>query len=242
MNMISLNNKIIFKKIESRNKLNNNLYLKKNREKISKLNTFYSPTNKRKNFILSKNDKSTNTDRDNTITNNIFSKNNKVNFFKINTFDDIKFPNSVDESHKLANFTMKEEKEKKIIKEFNKNIFRKNILIKNKEGSKISELQKNFEVRNFILMKPKIIQFSNLNKNNNKKNNFLLIGKEKPKLKKNLTFLEKRKIFRRNVSFSPINRFKKIEDIYPTVFNIEGGKNFKLLDQIQTEGKKSKKK
>ena len=241
MNMISLNNKIIFKKIESRNKLNNNLYLKKNREKISKLNTFYSPTNKRKNFILSKNDKSTNTDRDNTITNNIFSKNNKVNFFKINTFEGIKFPNSVDESHKLANFTMKEEKEKKIIKEFNKNIFRKNILIKNKEGSKISELQKNFEVRNFILMKPKIIQFSNLNKNN-KKNNFLLIGKEKPKLKKNLTFLEKRKIFRRNVSFSPINRFKKIEDIYPTVFNIEGGKNFKLLDQIQTEGKKSKKK
>ena len=73
MNMISLNNKIIFKKIESRNKLNNNLYLKKNREKISKLNTFYSPTNKRKNFILSKNDKSTNTDRDNTITNTFFS-------------------------------------------------------------------------------------------------------------------------------------------------------------------------
>ena len=87
--MLSLNNKIIFKKIENRKYLKNGLSLKKNYKNLNQLNTFYSPTNRRKNFLLRKNDKSTNTDRDNKIKNKIFSKENKANFFKLKTFDGI---------------------------------------------------------------------------------------------------------------------------------------------------------
>ena len=240
--MLSLNNKIIFKKIEIRKYLKNGLSLKKNYKNLNQLNTFYSPTNRRKNFLLRKNDKSTNTDRDNKIKNKIFSKENKANFFKLKTFDGIKFPNSENRSHKQIKFNVTNEspKEKNIIKEFNKNFFGKKILLDKKEDGKIYELKKNLMVRNFSFNKPKIFDFLSFNKNNN--NNCLSPKKINSKSKRNLILSEKRKNFRRNGSFTPINRFKKIEDIYPTVFNIEGKINLNLLGQIQTESKRNKKK
>jgi hypothetical protein len=240
--MLSLNNKIIFKKIENRKYLKNGLSLKKNYKNLNQLNTFYSPTNRRKNFLLRKNDKSTNTDRDNKIKNKIFSKENKANFFKLKTFDGIKFPNSENRSHKQIKFNVTNEspKEKNIIKEFNKNFFGKKILLDKKEDGKIYELKKNLMVRNFSFNKPKIFDFLSFNKNNN--NNCLSPKKINSKSKRNLILSEKRKNFRRNGSFTPINRFKKIEDIYPTVFNIEGKINLNLLGQIQTESKRNKKK
>lgn len=242
MNMLSLNNKIIFKKIENRKYLKNGLSLKKNYKNLNQLNTFYSPTNRRKNFLLRKNDKSTNTDRDNKIKNKIFSKENKANFFKLKTFDGIKFPNSENRSHKQIKFNVTNEspKEKNIIKEFNKNFFGKKILLDQKEDGKKYELKKNLMVRNFSFNKPKIFDFLSFNKNNN--NNCLSPKKINSKSKRNLILSEKRKNFRRNGSFTPINRFKKIEDIYPTVFNIEGKINLNLLGQIQTESKRNKKK
>jgi len=240
--MLSLNNKIIFKKIENRKYLKNGLSLKKNYKNLNQLNTFYSPTNRRKNFLLRKNDKSTNTDRANKIKNKIFSKENKANFFKLKTFDGIKFPNSENRSHKQIKFNVTNEspKEKNIIKEFNKNFFGKKILLDKKEDGKIYELKKNLMVRNFSFNKPKIFDFLSFNKNNN--NNCLSPKKINSKSKRNLILSEKRKNFRRNGSFTPINRFKKIEDIYPTVFNIEGKINLNLLGQIQTESKRNKKK
>ena len=242
MNMLSLNNKIIFKKIENRKYLKNGLSLKKNYKNLNQLNTFYSPTNRRKNFLLRKNDKSTNTDRDNKIKNKIFSKENKANFFKLKTFDGIKFPNSENNSHKQIKFNVTNEspKEKNIIKEFNKNFFGKKIVLDKKEDDKINELKKNLMVRNFSFNKPKIFDFLSFNKNNH--NNCLSPKKINSKSKSNLILSEKRKNFRRNGSFTPINRFKKIEDIYPTVFNIEGKINLNLLGQIQTESKRNKKK
>ena len=239
--MLSLNNKIIFKKIENRKYLKNGLSLKKNYKNLNQLNTFYSPTNRRKNFLLRKNDKSTNTDRDNKIKNKIFSKENKANFFKLKTFDGIKFPNSENRSHKQIKFNVTNEspKEKNIIKEFNKNFFGKKILLDKKEDGKIYELKKNLMVRNFSFNKPKIFDFLSFNKNNN---NCLSPNKINSKSKSNLILSEKRKNFRRNGSFTPINRLKKIEDIYPTVFNIEGKINLNLLGQIQTESKRNKKK
>ena len=240
--MLSLNNKIIFKKIENRKYLKNGLSLKKNYKNLNQLNTFYSPTNRRKNFLLRKNDKSTNTDRANKIKNKIFSKENKANFFKLKTFDGIKFPNSENRSHKQIKFNVTNEspKEKNIIKEFNKNFNKKKILLDKKEDDKIYELKKNLMVRNFSFNKPKIFDFLSFNKNNN--NNCLSPKKINSKSKRNLILSEKRKNFRRNGSFTPINRFKKIEDIYPTVFNIEGKINLNLLGQIQTESKRNKKK
>ena len=240
--MLSLNNKIIFKKIENRKYLKNGLSLKKNYKNLNQLNTFYSPTNRRKNFLLRKNDKSTNTDRDNKIKNKIFSKENKANFFKLKTFDGIKFPNSENRSHKQIKFNVTNEspREKNIIKEFNKNFFGKKILLDKKEDGKIYELKKNLMVRNFSFNKPKIFDFLSFNKNNN--NNCLSPKKINSKSKRNLILSEKRKNFIRNGSFTPINRFKKIEDIYPTVFNIEGKINLNLLGQIQTESKRNKKK
>ena len=240
--MLSLNNKIIFKKIENRKYLKNGLSLKKNYKNLNQLNTFYSPTNRRKNFLLRKNDKSTNTDRANKIKNKIFSKENKANFFKLKTFDGIKFPNSENRSHKQIKFNVTNEspKEKNIIKEFNKNFFGKKILLDKKEDDRIYELKKNLMVRNFSFNKPKIFDFLSCNKNNN--NNCLSPKKINSKSKRNLILSEKRKNFRRNGSFTPINRFKKIEDIYPTVFNIEGKINLNLLGQIQTESKRNKKK
>ena len=240
--MLSLNNKIIFKKIENRKYLKNGLSLKKNYKNLNQLNTFYSPTNRRNNFLLRKNDKSTNTDRDNKIKNKIFSKENKANFFKLKTFDGIKFPNSENRSHKQIKFNVTNEspKEKNIIKKFNKNFFGKKILLDKKEDGKIYELKKNLMVRNFSFNKPKIFDFLSFNKNNN--NNCLSPKKINSKSKRNLILSEKRKNFRRNGSFTPINRFKKIEDIYPTVFNIEGKINLNLLGQIQTESKRNKKK
>ena len=231
--MLSLNNKIIFKKIENRKYLKNGLSLKKNYKNLNQLNTFYSPTNRSKNFLLRKNDKSTNTDRANKIKNKIFSKENKANFFKLKTFDGIKFPNSENRSHKQVKFNVTNEspKEKNIIKEFNKNFFGKKIVLDKKEDDKTKELKKNLMVRNFSFNKPKIFDFLCFNKNNN---NCLSPKKIITKSKRNLILSEKRKIFRRNRNFTPINRLKKIEDIYPTVFNIEGKININLLGQIKT--------
>ena len=62
-----------------------------------------------------------------------------------------------------------------------------------------------------------------------------------PNLKKKLGFNEKNKFLKKSGSFTPFNRVNKIEEIYPTVFNIEGHKNRKLLDELKSESKKKKK-
>ena len=105
------------------------------------------------------------------------------------------------------------------------------------EGGKFCLLPNYFKVKNFSLKTFEIMNYLNINDTNN----FFLYEKKMPKLKKKFNFFENNKILRRSGSFTPVNRIKKIEDIYPTVFNIEGHKNRKILEELETERKKKKK-
>jgi len=221
--MLSLNDKI-FKKIESRNRLKNSSSLKNNYNSIYKLNTFYSTTNNTRNIITFENSKSTNF---NSINNTTKRYNNKINFHKL------KIDNEEKLNLRITNRIMK----------FSKGFFQKMARNKNKldlnyeENEKLCILPDYFNVKNFTLKTSKVVDYLNLNENNN----FFLFNKNIRKLKKKFDFSENNKTIKRNGSYSPINRFQKIEEIYPTVFNIEGKRNIKLLEEIETERKRRRK-
>ena len=214
--MLSLNNKI-FKKIESRNKLKNSSSFKRPYNSINKLNTFYYTTNNTRNINSYENYKSTNF---NSISNTTKRSNNKVNFHKLKIYDEEKF------KLPITNRIMR----------FSKGLFQKIKRKKNKleldseESDKLCILPDYFNVKNFTLKTSKVVDYLNLNENNN----FFLFKKNIRKLKNKFDFPENYKTLRQR-SYTPININKKIEEIYPTVFNIEGKKNRKLLEEIENE-------
>jgi hypothetical protein len=221
--MLSLNNKI-FKKIESRNRLKNSSSFKRPYNSINKLNTFYSITNNTRNINSYENYKSTNF---NSISNTTKRSNNKVNFHKLKIYDEEKF------KLPITNRIMR----------FSKGLFQKIKRKKNKleldseESDKLCILPDYFNVKNFTLKTSKVVDYLNLNENNN----FFLFKKNIRKLKNKFDFPENYKTLRQR-SYTPINRNKKIEEIYPTVFNIEGKKNRKLLEEIENEKRRKTRK
>lgn len=214
--MLSLNNKI-FKKIESRNRLKNSSSFKRPYNSINKLNTFYSITNNTRNQYSYENYKSTNF---NSISNTTKRSNNKVNFHKLKIYDEEKF------KLPITNRIMR----------FSKGLFQKikrkknNLELDSEESDKLCILPDYFNVKNFTLKTSKVVDYLNLNENNN----FFLFKKNIRKLKNKFDFPENYKTLRQR-SYTPININKKIEEIYPTVFNIEGKKNRKLLEEIENE-------
>ena len=214
--MLSLNNKI-FKKIESRNRLKNSSSFKRPYNSINKLNTFYSTTNNTRNLHSYENYKSTNF---NSISNTTKRSNNKVNFHKLKIYDEEKF------KLPITNRIMR----------FSKGLFQKikrkknKLELDNEETDKLCILPDYFNVKNFTLKTSKVVDYLNLNENNN----FFLFNKNIRKLKDKFDFPENYKTLRQR-SYTPININKKIEEIYPTVFNIEGKKNRKLLEEIENE-------
>ena len=214
--MLSLNNKI-FKKIESRNRLKNSSSFKRPYNSINKLNTFYYTTNNTRNLHSYENYKSTNF---NSISNTTKRSNNKVNFHKLKIYDEEKF------KLPITNRIMR----------FSKGLFQKikrkknNLELDSEESDKLCILPDYFNVKNFTLKTSKVVDYLNLNENNN----FFLFKKNIRKLKNKFDFPENYKTLRQR-SYTPININKKIEEIYPTVFNIEGKKNRKLLEEIENE-------
>ena len=109
-----------------------------------------------------------------------------------------------------------------------------------KKSDKVCLLEQNFKVKNFILNPNQVIDYLNLNE----KNNFFQSSstrKSTIKSKKALNILKYNKIINRNRSALRENRYEKIKKIYPTVLNIEGQRNRKILNEINDEKKKKKK-
>ena len=109
-----------------------------------------------------------------------------------------------------------------------------------KKSDKVCLLEQNFKVKNFILNPNQVIDYLNLNE----KNNFFQPSstrKSNIKSKKALNILKYNKIINRNRSALMENRYDKIKKIYPTVLNIEGQRNRKILNEINDEKKKKKK-
>lgn len=102
-----------------------------------------------------------------------------------------------------------------------------------KKNDKICVLDQNFKVKNFVLTPNQVIEFLNLNE----KNNFFQPSTPKKIINK----LQKKNIFNRNKSVLVEKRHDKIKKIYPTVLNIEGQKNRKILYELNDEIKKKKK-
>lgn len=237
MSMFSLNNKKIYNKKESRNKVIHDLSPKNNSNSSIRLNKLYILSSNSKNFFSYDNNKSTNF---------YSSKNNttKNNFIKFSIYNEKGFTLSENERTK----TKKNIFDKRRISAFSSyfccNIF-KNREKQNKnkiklEDDKICILPNYLKIKNFSLKTPVIMNYLKLNKNTN----FLFennIAKIK-KLNYNSYFNKHSKQLRRSGSYTPINKYKKIEDIYPTVFNIEGHKNRKLLEELEIESKKKPKK
>ena len=115
--------------------------------------------------------------------------------------------------------------------------------LKNEEekiSDKVCVLEQNFKVKNFILNPNQVIDYLNLNE----KNNFFQPSstrKSNIKSKKAFNILKYNKIINRNRSALMENRYDKIKKIYPTVLNIEGQRNRKILNEINDEKKKKKK-
>jgi hypothetical protein len=100
-------------------------------------------------------------------------------------------------------------------------------------------LKDDFQVKNFNLNPSKVIDYLKLNEN---KFFFTAISPEKkiPELKK----IKINNFFK---DFNPIrtnkyDRLEKIKEIYPTILNIEGQRNRKILHELEDEGKLPKKK
>ena len=248
MDMLSLNNKI-FKNFCSRNKLCSSHSSKKFSNSTTNKKLFPSTTNNKKNIISSDMNKSTDIYSHN---NNITTNNNKNKYIRLNSYKIRKFLNlsSYNKGRKYIKFDSEIESHNKSRNKmkFTKLFFSKstqNLNSQNKTGlknecEKICVLPNYFKVKNFGLKSSKIIKYFNLNKDNK----FFYIDKNIPKYYHVKVFsgIEKTKnLLKRNGSFTPINRLKRLEDIYPTIFNIEGKKEWKLLNEIDNENKRRKK-
>jgi hypothetical protein len=108
------------------------------------------------------------------------------------------------------------------------------------KNDKVCLLNKDFKVKNFILNPNQVIDYLNLNE----KNNFFQPSTTKRSVKnleKKYNLFKKNRIINRNRSALMENRYEKIKQIYPTVLNIEGQRNRKILYEINDEDKKKQK-
>ena len=109
-----------------------------------------------------------------------------------------------------------------------------------KKDDKVCLLDKDFKVKNFILNPNQVIDYLNLNE----KNNFFQPSTTRKSIKKfenKYNLFKKNRIINRNRSALKENRYDKIKEIYPTVLNIDGQRNRKILYEINDEDKKKKK-
>jgi len=107
-----------------------------------------------------------------------------------------------------------------------------------KRNDKICLINNDFKVKNFSLNPNQVIQYLNLNE---KSDFFVPSSKDTHNFKKKFNFYQKRKIRSRNKSANIEKRIDRINEIYPTVLNIEGHRNIKILNEINNEGKVKKK-
>ena len=108
------------------------------------------------------------------------------------------------------------------------------------KDDKVCLLDKDFKVKNFILNPNQVIDYLNLNE----KNNFFQPSTTRKSIKNfenKYNLFKKNRIINRNRSALKENRYDKIKEIYPTVLNIEGQRNRKILYEINDEDKKKKK-
>ena len=253
MNIRNINYKL-FTNIRSRNKSKPNFSLKKshnysfNNPKIHHSQVI----NNYKNFKnLNSYDalKSTNIYSDNNFTKVNF---NTMNFFKLNRYDNkniLKSAHGRDKNTKLSlqnegtEITKKflgYDKKINFIKENSKKINYNFIKYKKDENDmkdKLCLLPRNFSVRNFNLKASKVIKYLDLNKDNK----FFIYNSDFSKNKKEKNLFNKNKILPRAKSVLNLNKIKEIEDIYPAVLNIEGHKNFKILNDLELESKRKRK-
>ena len=248
MEICSLNNGII-KKIESRNKFNRNFSFNKNTVSQKKLNTIHSSENIHKKFISYETNKSTN-----IYSTYISKKNNsnKKHFTGLNFTDRKTIINPENNKLKCNKFNRSKESPK-IIKGilglrriFSSETTKNNNLkaVDNNNNNVIIEkkciLPNYMTIKNFNLESSKVIDFFDLNKDKK----FYLVEKNMEKfnkLKKAHSFYDIDKKLIRSGSTTSVRRCKKIDDIYPTVFNIEGKRNIKVLYEINNESKRKRK-
>ena len=103
------------------------------------------------------------------------------------------------------------------------------------KDDKVCLLKNNFNVKNFILSPNQVINYLDLND----KNNFFVPAMPKNKNNKNIN--RNNNFLKRNRSAYIETRLDKIKKIYPTVLNIEGQKNRKILYELNHEDNKNKK-
>ena len=245
MEIRSVNNGII-KKIESRNKFNRNFSFNKNTFSPNKPNTIHSSENIHKKFITFETNKSTN------IYSTYISKkcnSNKKNFVRLNFSDRKKIVNHESNKFKCNKFN-RSKQSPKVIKDilglsriFSSETTKNNNLkvVDNKvDVEKKCILPNYMTIKNFNIESSKVIDFFDLNKDNK----FFLVEKNMEKfnkLKKAHSFYDIDKKLIRSGSSTSVRKNNIIEDIYPTVFNIEGKRNIKLMYEIDNESKRKRK-
>lgn len=234
-----MKNKIIK---NSRNKLKRSYSLENKFISQNKFPNYNAIIFKAKNLnISSEKTKSTNI---NSKTDNKISYASKNNLNKFKSKKKKKFPISNNDKNKLFVFNNRRDNLKlsKRVFELNKGKFNKTkININNRINNefqkdvdnKIYILPEYMKVKNFSLKTSKILEYLNLNKDSN----FILREKNSiNKLSKKFNLNNVRKI-KRNGSCTIINNRRKIDDIYPTLYNIEGKIDRKLLNKLDDKNK-----
>ena len=239
-----MKNKIIK---NSRNKLKHSYSIENNHISQNKIDNYTTTIYNTKNLIISSElTKSTNV---NSKTDNKKSFSNKNNFIKFKVQKEKEFQIINNNSNKFLAFNKRRDNLKLSKRAFvsNKRIINKakininnqiNNEFKNDEDNKIYIFPNYIKVKNFSLKTSKILDYLNLNKDKN------FISGEKNsinKLTKKFNLNNVRKI-KRNGSYSNINNRKRIDDIYPTLFNIEGKIDRRLLNELENINKRKKKK
>ena len=239
-----MKNKIIK---NSRNKLKHSYSIENNHIPPNKIDNYTTTIYNTKNLIISSElTKSTNV---NSKTDNKKSFSNKNNLIKFKVQKEKEFHILKNNSNKFFAFNKRRDNLKlsKRVFESNKRIFNKekininnqiNNEFKKDEDNKIYILPDYIKVKNFSLKTSKILDYLNLNKDKN-----FILGEKNSinKLSKKFNLNNVRKI-RRNGSYTNINNRKKIDDIYPTLFNIEGKIDRRLLNELENINKRKMKK
>lgn len=108
------------------------------------------------------------------------------------------------------------------------------------KNDKICVLKDDFQVKNFNLNPNQVIDYLNLNEYND----FFRPSTARKTLhvfKKKYNFFNNKNIINKNMSMRKESRQEKINNIYPSIFNIEGQRNRKILNELNDEVKKNKK-
>ena len=98
-------------------------------------------------------------------------------------------------------------------------------------------LYKYIKVKIFNIKTSKIIDYLELNQNNN----FFQYDNNSLKTKKINKLSNKRKFLKKAKSDIELNKLKKIEEIYPTILNIEGQRNRQLISELDYDTRKKRK-